>query len=121
MGQTATAASLAPPIRRARASTWVDRHFKWLMVAPAVLLILAFSIYPLLFSLWVAFVNYDFQIPGHDFVGLQNFSQIIDDPLAWSALGLTIVLSLVVVAIEFALGLALALAMLETFRGRGVI
>jgi len=86
-----------------------------------MLLILVFSIYPLLFSLWVAFVNYDFQIPGHDFVGLQNFSQIVDDPLAWSALGLTIVLSLVVVAIEFVLGLALALAMLETFRGRGII
>jgi multiple sugar transport system permease protein len=72
MGQTATTASLAPPIRRGRASAWADRHFKWLMVAPAVLIILAFSIYPLLFSLWVAFVNYDFQVPGHAFVGLQS-------------------------------------------------
>ena len=90
------------------------------MVAPAVLIILAFSIYPLLFSLWVAFVNYDFQIPGHAFVGLQNFQQIIDDPLAWSSLGLTIALSVTVVAIEFVLGLALALAMVKTFRGRGI-
>ena len=89
------------------------------MVAPATLLILAFSIYPLLFSLWVAFVNYDFQIPGHDFVGLQNFQQVIDDPLAWSSLGLTIVLSVAVVAIEFVLGLALALAMVKTFHGPG--
>src|SRR5277367_2901766 len=121
MGQTATAASLAPPIRRARASTWVDRHFKWLMVAPAVLLILAFSIYPMLFSLWVAFVNYDFQIPGHDFVGLQNFAQVVDDPLAWSSLGVTIFLSVTVVVIEFVFGLALALAMVKTFRGRGII
>ena len=56
------------------------------MVAPAALLILALSIYPLLFSLWVNFVNYDFQIPGHDFVGLQNFTQVVDDPLAWSSL-----------------------------------
>jgi multiple sugar transport system permease protein len=76
------------------------------MVAPAVLIILAFSIYPLLFSLWVAFVNYDFQIPGHAFVGLQNFQEIVDDPLAWSSLGLTIALSITVVAIEFVLGLA---------------
>ena len=58
-------------------SAWTDRHFKWLMVAPAALLILALSIYPLLFSLWVNFVNYDFQIPGHDFVGLENFSQVV--------------------------------------------
>jgi multiple sugar transport system permease protein len=121
MGQIATASSLAAPIRRGRASGWADRHFKWLMVAPAVLIILAFSIYPLLFSLWVAFVNYDFQIPGHAFVGLQNFQQIIDDPLAWSSLGLTIALSVTVVAIEFVLGLALALAMVKTFRGRGLV
>jgi multiple sugar transport system permease protein len=101
-------------------SEWTDAHFKWLMVAPAGLLILALSIYPLLFSVWVVFVNYDFQIPGHAFVGLQNFRQIIDDPLAWSALLLTIVLSLTVVAIEFLLGLALALAMVKSFRGRGI-
>lgn len=103
------------------ASAWTDRHFKWLMVAPAALLILALSIYPLLFSLWVNFVNYDFQIPGHDFVGLENFSQVLQDPLAASSLVLTVLLSLTVVAIEFVLGLALALAMVKTFRGRGVI
>ena len=123
MGQAATVSRSrsASAIRGSGASTWADRHFKWLMVAPAALLILAFSIYPMLFSLWVVFVNYDFQIPGHDFVGLQNFAQVVNDPLAWSSLGLTIALSVTVVAIEFALGLALALAMVRTFRGRGVV
>jgi multiple sugar transport system permease protein len=91
------------------------------MVAPAALLILVLSIYPLLFSMWVNFVNYDFQIPGHDFVGLQNFAQVINDPLAWSSLIVTIFLSLTVVVVEFVLGLALALAMVKTFRGRGVV
>jgi multiple sugar transport system permease protein len=124
MGQSATFSNLPPVSTRYRAgvvSAWVDRHFKWLMVAPAALLILALSIYPLLFSLWVNFVNYDFQIPGHDFVGLQNFSQIINDPLAWSSLWLTILLSVIVVAIEFLLGLALALSMVKMFRGRGIL
>jgi multiple sugar transport system permease protein len=123
MGQVATASPLssASANRRGGVSAWADRHFKWLMVAPAVLLILAFSIYPMIFSLWVAFVNYDFQIPGHDFVGLQNFAQVVDDPLAWSSLGVTIFLSVTVVVIEFVLGLALALAMVKTFRGRGII
>ena len=117
-------ASNPPLVARKRAgfaSAWADRHFKWLMVAPATLLILALSVYPLLFSLWVNFVNYDFEIPGHDFVGLQNFSQVVDDPLAWSSLGVTIALSVTVVIIEFLLGLALALAMVRTFRGRGVV
>ena len=82
-------------------------------------MILAFSIYPMIFSLWVAFINYDFQIPGHDFVGLQNFGEVVNDPLAWSSLGVTLALSVTVVVIEFVLGLALALAMVKTFRGRG--
>jgi multiple sugar transport system permease protein len=102
-------------------SAWFERHFKWLIVAPAAVLILALSIYPLLFSIWVAFVNYDFQIPGHAFVGLQNFREIVTDPLAWSSLLLTILLSMSVVAIEFAVGLGLALLMVDKFRGRGIV
>src|SRR5215510_13546452 len=91
-------------------SQWSDRHFKWLLVAPAVLLILALSVYPLLFSVWVLFVNYDFQIPGHAFVGLKNFQQVIADPVARKSLALTAILSVADVTIEFLLGLALALA-----------
>ena len=101
-------------------SQWVDTHFKWLMVAPAGLLILVLSIYPLLFSLWVDFVNYDFQIPGHAFVGLKNFEQVLSDPLAWSSLWLTIALSVTVVVIEFVTGLSLALAMGRPFPGRSL-
>lgn len=107
-----------PPL--SRFSDWSDRNFKWLLVAPAVLLILALSVYPLLFSLWVSFVNYDFQIPGHAFVGLKNFEQVIDDPVARWSLVLTAILSAANVIIEFLLGLALALAMVRNFPGRGL-
>jgi len=124
MAHLATAGKLPPTSWRNRGgvvSAWADRHFKWLIVAPAALLILGLSIYPLLFSLWVNFVNFDFEIPGHAFVGLQNFAQVVNDPLALSSLLITILLSLSVVAIEFVLGLALALAMVRMFRGRGVV
>jgi multiple sugar transport system permease protein len=107
-----------PPL--SRFSDWSDRNFKWLLVAPAVLLILALSVYPLLFSLWVSFVNYDFQIPGHAFVGLKNFEQVIADPVARWSLVLTAILSAANVIIEFLLGLALALAMVRNFPGRGL-
>src|SRR6476659_6788593 len=89
----------------ARLSDWSDRQFKWLLVAPAVLMILALSVYPLLFSIWVAFVNYDFQVPGHAFVGLRNFSQVVFDPVARWSLVLTVLLSVANVAVEFGLGL----------------
>src|SRR5262245_50914382 len=109
------------PSRLDGLSEWSDRHFKWLLVAPAVALILALSIYPLLFSIWVAFVNYDFQVPGHAFVGLRNFKQVIFDPVARWSLWLTVFFSVVNVAIEFLLGLGLALAMIRNFCGCGLI
>jgi len=102
-------------------SEWSDRHFKWLLVAPAVLLILALSVYPLLFSVWVLFVNYDFTVPGHAFVGFRNFTRVLADPVARWSLWVTVLLSTINVTIEFLLGLALALAMVRNFRGRGLI
>lgn len=102
-------------------SEWSDRHFKWLLVAPAVLLILALSVYPLLFSVWVLFVNYDFTVPGHAFVGFRNFTRVLADPVARWSLWVTVMLSAINVTIEFLLGLALALAMVKNFRGRGLI
>jgi multiple sugar transport system permease protein len=110
-----------PPRRRSALSEWCDRHFKWLLVAPAFVLIFALSIYPLLFSVWVSFVNYDFQIPGHAFVGLKNFEQVISDPVARWSLAVTAILSVSSVTIEFLLGLVLALAMVRNFPGRGLI
>ena len=108
-------------VRRPTLSEWSDRNFRWLLVAPAVCLILALSIFPLLFSLWVSFVNYDFQIPGHAFVGLKNFEQVVADPVARWSLVVTAILSGSSVLLEFVLGLALAMALTTTFRGRGLI
>jgi multiple sugar transport system permease protein len=102
-------------------SDWADRHFRWLLVAPAVILILALSIYPLIFSLVVSFINYDFQVPGHAFVGLKNFRMVLADPVARWSIALTAIFSAASVLIEFLLGLVLALLMVKHFRGRGLV
>lgn len=108
------------PGRGGALAEWADRRLKWLLAAPAILLILALSLYPLLFSIWVSFINYDFTVPGHAFVGLKNFQQVIGDPVARWSLVVTLILSSASVVTEFLLGLALALAMVKPFRGRGV-
>jgi multiple sugar transport system permease protein len=110
-----------PPRGRIASARRGDVWFKWLLVAPAALLILAISIYPLLFSIWVLFVNYDFQIPGHRFVGLQNFRQVISDPVARYSLWVTVSLTVINVTVEFVLGLAIAMATARTFKARGFL
>src|SRR5271168_1691841 len=109
MPDSASAAAVPSPARapRGTGSAWADRHIDWLLVAPAMLLIIALTLYPLAYSAWVAFVNYDFLVPGHAFVGLGNFREVVDDPVAWNALQVTVLLSAANVACEFALGLVL--------------
>lgn len=102
-------------------SAWANRHIGVLLVLPAVALIVLISAYPLVYSLWVDFVNYDFEIPGHAYVGLLNFTEVVTDPVARTAFLNTAVLSVAVVSLELVLGLLLALAMLRPFRGRGVV
>jgi multiple sugar transport system permease protein len=105
--------------RRPKAvSSWMDKHIRFLLVAPAVVLILLLTVYPLAYSVWIAFVNYDIASPGHAWAGLGNFRAVWSDPLAQHALWVTLELSFACVAVELVLGLALALAMVRPFRGR---
>jgi multiple sugar transport system permease protein len=117
-------AEATPPRRRrsGRVSSWADRHFKYLLVWPAVSLVILLSVFPLVFSLWVLFVEYDFSVSSdHPWVGLQNFRDNLDDPVFRSSVKVTAILALSAVALEFVLGLLLALAMLRPFHGRRIL
>ncbi len=118
----ATRADTMKGRRPSAASSWLDRHIRWILVAPAVIAVLALTIFPLLFSLWVAFVQYDFSIgTEHPWVGLDNFVENWKDPVWRSSLWRTAWLSVTVVAIELVLGMLLALAMVRPFRGRRLL
>lgn len=109
--------------RRPRAaSSWVDRNIKWILVSPAILLVLGLTVFPLGFSLWTSFVQYDFSIgEEHPWVGLDNFRVNWEDPVWRRSLYITAALAAGATLIELALGLLLALAMLRPFRGRRVL
>ena len=48
MQSTSSMTAALPRWRRSAFSAFIERHFKWVIVLPAVLLILVLSIYPLL-------------------------------------------------------------------------
>jgi len=100
----------------------MDRHIRWLLVSPAVLIVVALTIFPLAFSLWVTFVRYDFTLgPEHPWVGFDNFVETWKDPVWRASLWRTAWFSVSMVAIELVLGTLLALAMLRPFRARRVL
>jgi multiple sugar transport system permease protein len=90
----------------------------WLLVLPALLLILGLSIFPLIQSLTLSFQRWDLQSQEHPFIGLQNYRNALVDPRVWGALQNTGIIVVAAVALEFALGLGLALLFVGDFRGK---
>src|SRR5215203_4666793 len=81
----------------------------WLLVLPALLLILGLSIVPLIQSLALSFQRWDLQSQEHPFIGLQNYRNALVDPRVWGAFQNTGIIVVCAIAIEFLLGLGLAL------------
>jgi multiple sugar transport system permease protein len=90
----------------------------WLLVLPALLLILGLSILPLIQSLLLSFQRWDLQSQEHPFVGLQNYRDALVDPRVLGAFQNTGIIVVCAVAIEFLLGLGLALIFVGDFTGK---
>jgi len=99
-----------------------QRRLAYLLIAPAVVLMLAVTAYPIGYAIWLSLQRYNLASPADNkFVGLANYQTILTDKYWWTAFFVTLVITIISVAIEFVLGLALALVMHRTIFGRGVV
>jgi multiple sugar transport system permease protein len=98
-----------------------QRRDGWLFALPALILILLLSVYPLLYSLWLAFHRWDLQTPGQPFIGFGNFREALGDDRLWAALQNTGLIVVAGVGLEFLLGLGLALLLIDTGRVRRIL
>ena len=93
-----------------------------LLIAPAVAMLLAFSILPLVSTIRFSLTDYRLLFPGpHAFVGLANYTKLINDPAFGPALLNTLLLIALVLAISIVGGLILALLLEKAVLGRGVL
>jgi multiple sugar transport system permease protein len=120
MSAAIPAESTAPPRSRLHFAAR-NRRDGWLLAAPAILLILALSVYPLLRSLTLSFQKWDLQSPAHPFVGFANYAAALADGRVWIALGNTWLIVVAAVGVEFLLGLGLALLLVGGFPGKRVV
>jgi multiple sugar transport system permease protein len=81
---------------------------KHLLVAPAVLILLALGIFPLLYAVVVSFQHLSLSSQDTDFQGLANYARILGDRRFWSAVLHTAIITAVALPIELLLGLLLA-------------
>ena len=99
-----------------------ERRLGLLLCAPAAIVMLAVTGWPIIYSVWLSLQRYDLRFPGkQEFVGLANYVTVLSNGYWWTAFGTTALITVVSVAIELVLGMALALVMHRTLVGRGLV
>jgi len=99
-----------------------ERRLGLLLCAPAVLVMLAVTAYPIGYALWLSLQRYDLRFPDdRSFVGLANYASVLSSEVWWRALFNTTLVTVGSVALELLLGLALALTMHRATVGRGLV
>jgi multiple sugar transport system permease protein len=89
----------------------------YLMVTPAVAVLLALSIYPLIYSITISLQR---ETATGIRWGLGNFTRLASDNFFLTAMAHTFVYSVAALTCEFLLGLGLALLLNKQIRGRGL-
>lgn len=97
-----------------------DKYLRFVLLVPTVLLLIALTVYPLVYAVVASLHSIDIRTGERTFIGLANFNRVFNDGLFWNAARNTGIYVAVAVSVEFFLGLGLALFLNQEFRGRGV-
>ncbi|WP_246456021.1 carbohydrate ABC transporter permease [Nocardioides mesophilus] len=119
-----TTATAARPVtaRRTTDRSAAESRLATKLVAPAVILMLLVTAYPMLQALYLSLFRYRLTTPGErEFVGLNNYTTALTDSLFWNDLFNTVVIMVVSVAVELVIGFAFAMVMHKIIFGRGVM
>jgi len=94
-------------------------YLPYLFLAPAVITLLALTIYPFLYSIYISFFSFKGGNPSQ-FIGLNNYIRLLNDGLFWNSIKVVILYTICSVSLELILGLALALFFAQPLRLRGL-
>ncbi|WP_405719130.1 sugar ABC transporter permease [Streptomyces sp. NBC_01537] len=99
-----------------------ERRLGWTLCAPAVLVMVAVTAYPVGYAVYLSLQRYDLRFPQlAKFVGFSNYGAVLSSPFWWEAFRVTLIVTVVSVAVELILGMALAVVMHRALFGRGTV
>ena len=103
---------------RARA----ERKLAWMLCAPAVIMMLLVTAYPIAYAIWLSLQNKDLRFPDEGgFAGLDNYVTVLSSGLWWKVVGNTVFITVTSVIVELILGMIIALVMHRAIFGRGAV
>jgi multiple sugar transport system permease protein len=99
-----------------------EQRTGWILLFPAVLLLLLVFAYPIGRALWLSLFtkNLGTQLQPI-FSGLDNYGRMVGDGRFWQSFGTTTLFTSISVLLELLLGLGIALVLNQKFQGRGLV
>ncbi len=92
------------------------------LVAPAVILMLLVTAWPMLQALYLSLFRYRLTAPDdREFAGVSNYVTVLSDGLFWRVTVVTVLIMIVTVAVELVIGFAFAMVMHKIIFARGVM
>jgi multiple sugar transport system permease protein len=99
-----------------------ERRLGYSLIAPAVIVMLAVTAYPIIDAFVLSLQRADLRFPAaNKFIGFDNYGTVLSSSLWWQDVWHTVVITVVSVAFELVLGMALALVMHRVIFGRGPV
>ncbi len=102
----------------------IEKKYKpFLFIAPATIILMVIALYPFFYGLQLSLYRWEMGdlLQHKRFMGVLNYIRALTTPAFWDALGITIVYTVVSVAVEFGFGLGIALLLNSEFFGRSVV
>jgi len=101
-----------------RGAQWL---YGWLLLLPAAALLALFTHYPAVATLWHSFRSTPKGARPAVWVGLDNYRQLVDDPIFWQALANNLWFALGTIPASIAIALLMAMWVNERLPGRGFL
>jgi multiple sugar transport system permease protein len=115
---TATPALAAKTSDRTRA----ENRLGWKLVAPAVVMMLLVTAYPMFRALYLSLFRYRLTAPDdREFTGISNYVSVLTDSLWWTDVFNTVLIMVATVAVELVIGFAFAMVMHRIIFAKGIV
>jgi cellobiose transport system permease protein len=95
-----------------------ERAAPYFLISPFFLIFAIFGIFPLIYTAYVSLTNRNLLDPSYDFVGLENYRELLADSYFWNALGNTLGIWVLSTVPQLLLALGLAHVLNTSMRVR---
>jgi multiple sugar transport system permease protein len=108
--------------RRASEGKRAEQRLGMLLCAPAVVVMIAVTAYPILYAIYLSFFKADLRTPdANEFIWFGNYVTVLSSSIWWGAFGITMFITVISTFFELVFGMLLAIVMHRTIVGRGLV